>query len=292
MKVAIYGRLLELQKAGFAQFLFDELKRRDIKFCIHEGFYPHLLHKIKDLEKFELFSSHEEIRDKVEFIFSLGGDGTLLDTISLVRDTELPIMGINFGKLGFLSSISADEISNALDALENLTYIVDKRELLHLDSNKPLFDGIPYALNDFTIHRKDTSAMIKIHTYLSGEFLNTYWADGIVVSTPTGSTGYALSCGGPVIYPTSCNFVIAPVAPHNLSTRPLVVPDTSVISFEIEGRSDSFLCTLDSRMETIDTSYQLSIRKEDFPIHLVRLRNEHFLPTLRSKLFWGVDKRN
>jgi NAD+ kinase len=169
---------------------------------------------------------------------------------------------------------------------------VDRRALLHLDSNIGLFGEVPYALNDFTIHKKDTSNMVKIHTYLNGEFLNTYWADGLIVATPTGSTGYSLSCGGPVVFPDAGSFVITPVAPHNLNVRPIIVPDNHVISFEVEGRSDQFLCTLDSRMETIDNTVQLAIKKEDFKISLLRLDDSNFLHTLRNKLLWGIDTRN
>src|SRR5690606_16231535 len=154
------------------------------------------------------------------------------------------VLGVNFGRLGFLASIGKEEIQAAVHALLHRTYVVDKRTLLHLDANIPLFGDVPYALNDFTIHKKDTSAMVKIHTYLNGAFLNTYWADGLIVSTPTGSTGYSLSCGGPVVFPETGSFVITPVAPHNLNVRPIVVPDNNIISFEVEGRSDLFLCTL------------------------------------------------
>jgi len=292
MKVAIYGRLLDISKAQIVQYLFDELRKREIECFIHDGFYAHLVKKIKHLEGIPLFSGYDDIKDQADFIFSLGGDGTILDTLTLVRDSDIPIMGINLGKLGFLSSLGEEEIAAALNALQNKTYLLDERVLIHLDSDKGLFGESPYALNDFTIHRKDTSSMIRIHTYLDGQFLNTYWADGLVVSTPTGSTGYALSCGGPVILPNSGNFVIAPVAPHNLSTRPIIIPDTSSISFEVEGRIDSFLCTLDSRVVTIDSTFNLNLRKEDFTLKLVRLKEKHFLSTLRSKLYWGMDKRN
>src|SRR5690606_22629318 len=162
----------------------------------------------------------------------------------------------------------------------------------HLDSNVPLFQDAPYALNEFTLHRKDSSSMIKIHTYLNGEFLNTYWADGLIVATPTGSTGYSLSCNGPVVFPQASSFVITAVAPHNLNTRSIVVPDNNVISFEVEGRAEQFLCTLDSRTETITSEIQLAVKKENFTISLVRPDEHNFLHTLRHKLYWGIDKRN
>jgi NAD+ kinase len=225
-------------------------------------------------------------------VISLGGDGTLLDTVTFVRDKQIPVLGINYGRLGFLASIGKDELHGAVDALVNRTYMLDKRTLLHLDGNIPLFGDTPYALNEITIHKKDTSPMIKIHTYLNGEFLNTYWADGLIVATPTGSTGYSLSCNGPVIFPDSASFVITPVSPHNLNIRPIVVPDDNIISFEIEGRTDGFLCTLDSRRELVDKEVQLAVKKEAFCINLIRLNENNFLQTLRNKLSWGLDKRN
>jgi NAD+ kinase len=169
---------------------------------------------------------------------------------------------------------------------------VDKRTLIHLESNLPLFGTTPYALNEFSIHKKDSSSMIKIHTYLNGEFLNTYWADGLIVATPTGSTGYSLSCNGPVVFPDSNSFVITPIAPHNLNIRPIIVPDNNIISFELEGRTDGFLCTLDSRREVITKEFQLAVKKEAFDINLVRMNENNFLQTLREKLSWGLDKRN
>jgi NAD+ kinase len=223
---------------------------------------------------------------------SLGGDGTMLDTITFVGNSNIPIIGINLGRLGFLAAISEDEVDSALSSLVQGSYAIEKRSLLHLDANIPLFGNAPFGLNEFTIHRKDSSSMIKIHTYLNGEFLNTYWADGLIVATPTGSTGYSLSCGGPVVFPQASNFIITPVAPHNLNLRSIVVPDDGVISFEVEGRSDTFLCTLDSRSETITSDTQLAIRKENFSISLVRPHDHNFLKTIRQKLYWGIDKRN
>ena len=174
----------------------------------------------------------------------------------------------------------------------NRTFVVDKRSLIHVDSNLPLFESAPFALNEFAIHKRDTAPMIKIHTYLNGEFLNTYWADGLIVATPTGSTGYNMSCNGPIIFPESSSFVITPVAPHNLNVRSIVVSDNNVISFEIEGRSDQFICALDARREIVDKNIQLAVRKESFYASLIRLNENSFLSTLRTKLTWGLDKRN
>ncbi|HKZ68045.1 MAG TPA: NAD kinase, partial [Chitinophagaceae bacterium] len=225
-------------------------------------------------------------------IISLGGDGTLLDTVTLVRDKNISIMGINFGRLGFLASIGQDEVKTAVQAIARRTFVTDKRTLIHLDADLPLFGNVPYALNEFSLHKRDTASMIKIHTYLNGEFLNTYWADGLIMATPTGSTGYSLSCGGPIVFPESGSFVITPVAPHNLNVRPLIVPDDNVISFEVESRSENIICSLDSRREIVGKNVSLAVKKENFTINLLRLSENSFLQTLHNKLTWGLDKRN
>lgn len=292
MQIAIYSRGFVKEDLPIIQLLLDELQRAEIDTIIYEPFCRSLEPYIRFGKVPGTFARAEDLHGKAQILVSLGGDGTLLDTVCYVRDKNISVLGINFGRLGFLASIGKGEINAAVQALKNRTYVVDKRALLHLDSNVGLFGDVPYALNDFTIHKKDTSAMVKIHTYLNGEFLNTYWADGLIVATPTGSTGYSLSCGGPVVFPEAGSFVITPVAPHNLNVRPIIVPNNNVISFEVEGRSDQFLCTLDSRMETIDNTVQLAIKKESFSINLLRLDDSNFLHTLRNKLLWGIDARN
>lgn len=292
MQIAIYSRGFVKEDLPIIQLLLDELERAEISTIVYQPFWQALEPNIKYAKVPGTFAQAEDLHGKADILVSLGGDGTLLDTVCYVRDKNIPVLGINFGRLGFLASIGKGAIAAAVQALKQRTYIVDKRALLHLDSNVGLFGEVPYALNDFTIHKKDTSAMVKIHTYLNGEFLNTYWADGLIVATPTGSTGYSLSCGGPVVFPEAGSFVITPVAPHNLNVRPIIVPNNNVISFEVEGRSDQFLCTLDSRMETIDNTVQLAIKKESFSLSLLRLDDSNFLHTLRNKLLWGIDARN
>ncbi|HEY9258439.1 NAD kinase [Chitinophaga sp.] len=292
MQVALYSRGFITEDISNIRLLLEELQLAEIEAILYEPFYRTLQQHIPFESIPLLFSSAEDLPGKIDFLMSLGGDGTLLDTVCYVRDTNIPVIGINFGRLGFLASIGKEEIHALVKALLNRTYVVDQRSLLHLDANIPLFGDVPYALNEFTIHKKDTSAMVKIHTYLNGEFLNTYWADGLIVATPTGSTGYSLSCGGPIVFPDAGNFVITPVAPHNLNVRPIIVPNNNIISFEVEGRSDQFLCTLDSRMETIDNTVQLAIKKEEFKLSLLRLDDSNFLHTLRNKLLWGIDTRN
>jgi NAD+ kinase len=225
-------------------------------------------------------------------VLSLGGDGTILQAIQLIRDCGIPIAGINLGRLGFLTVSDQKHAEDALNCLERGDFTLDPRRLIDLASNLPLFGDFHYALNDFTITKRDTSSMIVIHTYLNGGFLNSYWADGLIVSTPTGSTGYSLSCGGPIIFPNSGNFVVTPIAPHNLNVRPIVIHDSSVLSFEIEGRADSFLCTLDSRYEAVTAEHRISVTCAPFRINLVRLNDYTFLSTIRTKLSWGIDSRN
>jgi NAD+ kinase len=292
MRIAIYSRGMEATQHHGIQLLLDELETYKIVPVIFQDFFNQFYSSVNMPEKYSTFNCAEDLNEDIDFIISLGGDGTLLDTVTFVRDKQIPVLGINYGRLGFLASIGRDELHGAVDALVNRTYMLDKRSLLHLDANIPLFGEVPYALNEITIHKKDTSPMIKIHTYLNGEFLNTYWADGLIVATPTGSTGYSLSCNGPVIFPDSASFVITPVSPHNLNVRPIIVPDDNIISFEIEGRTDGFLCTLDSRRELVDKEVQLAVKKEAFRINLIRLNENNFLQTLRNKLSWGLDKRN
>src|ERR1700732_1812848 len=247
MKVAIYSRIIEYDQQSGVQRLFDELIRQNVQPVIHQPFLEKIRSTFVLPSNISSFLDSEDLDESIEFLISLGGDGTLLDAVSLVRDKNIPVLGINFGRLGFLASIGKEELTTAVTSLVNRTFVVDKRSLIHLDSNRPLFGEVPYGLNEFAIHKTDTSPMIKIHTYLNGEFLNTYWADGLIVATPTGSTGYSLSCGGPVVFPQSESLVITPIAPHNLNVRPIVVSDKNVISVEIEGRSKQYLAALDSR---------------------------------------------
>ena len=210
----------------------------------------------------------------------------------MVGDKEIPIIGLNTGRLGFLATVSTDKIEDAVTQLVAGNYQIESRTLLSLTGSKKLFQGQNFALNEFTIHKRDTSSMITVHTYIDGKYLNSYWADGLIVATPTGSTGYSLSCGGPLITPGAKNFVITPVSPHNLNVRPIIVSDEAEISFEIEGRTDKFMISLDSRSTSIASEVKLSIKKEAFSAKLVKLPSYHFFDTLRQKLNWGLDLRN
>ena len=292
MKVAVYNRIVDMDHHTELQHLFDELKKKNIEPVVYLPLYYRIKSSIQLPKNVLTFHESADLDESIDFVISLGGDGTLLDTVTLVRNKNIPVLGINFGRLGFLASIGKDEVAIAVTALVNGTFMIEKRSLIHLDANKPLFGEVPYALNEFAIHKTDVSPMIKVHTYLNGEFLNTYWADGLIVATPTGSTGYSLSCNGPVVFPDSGSFVITPIAPHTLNVRPIVVPDNNVISFEVEGRADEFICMMDSRKEMVEKNIQLAVKKESFTISLVRLNENNFLQTLRNKLSWGLDKRN
>ncbi len=292
MLIAIYNRRFGEREKLIIQQLFKTLKVYKCELLIFEGMVSNL--KKYDLlpAQFRTFSEQSHLPKDVRCLLSLGGDGTILDAVTYVGSSNIPILGINLGRLGFLAGTGVDEVQSAIEQLQANNYIIDRRSLIHLDSSEPLFPDSPFALNEFTLHRKDSSSMIIIHAYINGEFLATYWADGIIVSTPTGSTGYSLSCGGPIIFPQANNFVITPVAPHNLNIRPVVVPDDQVISFEIEGRAKQFLCTLDARSAPISTDVSLAVRKEKFGINLIRLEGQNFLQTLRNKMYWGIDRRN
>lgn len=249
------------------------------------------LKKAGSKQKFKVYEKTDSLKN-LKFMLSLGGDGTLLETVSHVGRAELPILGINLGRLGFLATINKDETAIALEKVFEGAYTLDKRSLLKLEMKDDLFDGVNFALNDLTVMKKDTATMLIVHTHIDGEYLNSYWADGLIVSTPTGSTGYNLSCGGPLVFPRSGNFIITPVSPHNLTARPIVVSDSSEMTLEVEGRSKNFLITLDSRVATGEEGLKLHVKKENFRAHLIQLEGQHYFKTLRNKLNWGLDIRN
>lgn len=292
MKVAIYSRLLDDSQLTDVQLFFDELDKEAFVPVVYEPYLLELSGRISLPASTQSFSSHVDLTEAIDFFVSLGGDGTLLDAVTLIRNKNIPVIGINFGRLGFLASIGRHEMAAAIKALARRSYLIDKRTLIHLDANLPLFGDVPYALNEFAIHKQDIAPMIKISTYLNGELLNVYWADGLILASPTGSTAYSLSCAGPVVFPDACSFVLTPIAPHNLNVRPIVIPDNTIVSFEVESRSPNIICALDSRREIVDKSVLLAVRRESFMLNLVRLNENNFLQTLRNKLSWGLDKRN
>lgn len=293
MQVVVFSKLAKDEDFPHIQELFDVLHDENITSYVHAPFLHQLRESIQFRRDVGVFEGYLDLNVKrFDFFITLGGDGTILEAFTYVRGSEVPVVGINLGRLGFLASIEKKRIREAIVLLKRGMYTIEERGTIYLESNFPLFGETPFALNDCTLLKRDTSSMITVHTYINGAYLNSYWADGIIVATPTGSTGYSLSCGGPVIFPDSGNFVITPVAPHNLNVRPIVISDDSVVSFEIEGRAENFLCTLDSRFEMVTSAHQLAVRKNDFKLKLVQLYDIGFLETIRNKLAWGVDSRN
>ncbi|HEX8545639.1 MAG TPA: NAD kinase [Cytophagaceae bacterium] len=290
MKIAIHGRPFPDDNLPFIRGMFDYLAIKKVSMQLYAPF-ANFLEKKGIYVKSKLYTTGAELL-KPDFILSVGGDGTLLETVTFVKKKEIPILGINAGRLGFLATTPREKITESLDALFTGDFRYDDRSLIRLESEEDIFNGLNFGLNEFTILKKDTSSMIVVHTYIDGEYLNSYWADGLIVSTPTGSTGYSLSCGGPLVLPQSNNFIIAPVSPHNLNVRPIIVSDNSVISFKIEGRGKNVLVSLDSRSKTVPASITLKVKKESFKARLVEVQGYNFLETLRNKLNWGLDLRN
>lgn len=291
MRVGIHGRDPHHKTTRFTEKLLTYLKVQGIEIWISSAFLKQI--KSINLKSFKIKSfDHGDNLKSLDFFFSLGGDGTLLDSVTYVEKFETPIIGINTGRMGFLATVSREEAEQAIDNLIKENYTIDSRSLIRLVSEKRLFGGQNFAFNDFTIIKKDTSSMITVHVHVNGELLNSYWADGVIVSTPTGSTGYSLSCGGPLVHPQSKSFVITPISPHTLTARPIIVSDDVELTFKVEGRSKKFLVSLDSRIETIDASISLKLRKESFSVKLVQLPGKNYYSTLRQKLNWGLDVRN
>lgn len=292
MKFAIYGREFNNTVLPYVQDVFDALEFYGIEILVFRDYFEFIAEKVRLPEGITTFTGHKDLCQQADLLISLGGDGTLLDTLALVRDSAIPVIGINFGRLGFLASINKDNIKTAIAALMQKDYSLDQRTLLHVDSKYNLFGDENFALNDITIHRRDNSAMMIIHAYMDDEFINSYWADGLIIATPTGSTAYSLSCGGPIIFPSAQNFVITPIAPHNLNVRPVIIPDNVTLRFEVEARSTKFLVSCDSRTATVDRSVNITVKKAAFHVNLIRLHKESYLTTLRNKLLWGIDTRN
>jgi NAD+ kinase len=289
MRIGIHGRDFQQKSSRFIERMLTWLTRHKAEIVVSSKFEKHFRSK-RDFH-LKVFDHGDNLRN-LDFFISLGGDGTLLESVTYVGKNETPILGVNTGRLGVLATISRDETEAAFNNLFKGKYSLEERTMLRLVSDPKLFSGLNFALNDFTIMKKDTSSMITVHVSVDGELLNSYWADGVIVSTPTGSTGYSLSCGGPLVFPESESFVVTPVSPHNLTARPIVVSDRSELTFKIEGRSKKFLVSLDSRFETVDESVKLKIKKERFKAQLVKFPGQHYFKTLRQKLNWGLDIRN
>lgn len=293
MKVAIFGKHLPKIHHHKIEGLFRKLNEVGAELCIYEAFLEDLQHaNISGLSNFKTFNDHESLDKQTDFLFSLGGDGTFLNTITIVRDSQIPILGINTGRLGFLSITGTYEIDETIDALVAGNYQVEKRRLISFDSEPQLFGEDNFALNEISLTKRDSSSMITIHTNLNGRHLNSYWADGLIISTATGSTAYNLSCGGPILMPGIGSLSLTPIAPHNLNVRPIVIDDDSILKLEIESRSKQNLVTLDSRSALIDDNNTMTIKKAGFQISMVIFSNHGFIHSLRNKLNWGLDSRN
>lgn len=293
MQVLVFGRKYKEKDKAIIQETLDALVAEGINIYIYGPYLDTIKEHVKLPKNYGVFDSHMDFKiHRIDVVVVLGGDGTMLSAVCLVRDSGVPLMGINLGRMGFLADIHKEQVRQSISMIRHGRYSIDERTTLYLEANPNIFGDMPFALNDCTLLKRDTSSMITVHTFINGDYINSYWADGLIISTPTGSTGYSLSCGGPIIFPDSGNFVITPVAPHNLNVRPIVISDESIISFEIEGRGENFICTLDSRFEIIRNDYQLAVRKNDFTIRLVRLEDVSFLQTIREKLTWGKDIRN
>jgi len=293
MRILIFSKRVANKHLLYIKELLEALQNENIEIAIYRPYHDELKTQIAIADDVILFDSTEDFdKYKIDFVITLGGDGTILKAVTLIQDKQIPILGINMGRLGFLASIENKFAAHAIQKLCKGMYAIEDRTMIYLETMEPIFKNAKFALNDFTLHKRDTSSMITIHTYINGDFLTSYWADGLIVATPTGSTGYSLSCGGPIIFPNSGNFVITPAAPHNLNVRPIVISDESVISFEIEGRSSNYLCTLDSRFETVTSNFQLAVRKCDFVTRIVTLDDFSFMKTIHDKLAWGEDARN
>lgn len=291
MTIAVYARNTKDNFSIYLEQLIALAEIEKFKIVVFKPYLEYL--NINSDKPFTLntFSNSEELIAKADYVISLGGDGTMLETLEYVRRSGIPVLGVNTGRLGFLATVYKEDFAKAIQLLTKEKFTLDKRELIELDKTT-CFNEVNYALNEFTIHKKESSAMINIDTYVDGIFLNSYFADGLIVSTPTGSTAYSLSCGGPIMVPDSDNFIITPIAPHNLNVRPIVISNNKTLSFKVSGRSDSFNVSLDSRSQTIKNLSELIIKKADFRFNMINLEGQHFFETLRNKLLWGIDKRH
>jgi NAD+ kinase len=294
MKVAIYGQYYQNSTEPIIRDIFVFFNKNNVEMIIEADFLKMLYEKKIVAKEYQTFDSHIELDTSFDMLISIGGDGTILRAATLVRNSGVPILGVNAGRLGFLASVQKDKIDDFLQLVIEKKYTLSPRTLLSLDCLPTINDihDINFAMNEITVSRKDTTSMITIETYLNGEFLNSYWADGLIIATPTGSTGYSMSCGGPILTPEVNSIVITPIAPHNLNARPLVIPDDTEIRLKVSGREEYYLVSLDSRIASVRNDSVLTIKKTNFKINMVEITNETFLKTLRNKLLWGEDKRN
>ena len=292
MNVAIYGKIINKQNAKhYVQFLAI-LQDFGWKAILEKDLKEQLVKKVGIASNYEEFSSRQEFKSGIDLAFSIGGDGTFIKTVSYIRDSGVPILGINTGRLGFLANISTDTLEETMEVVRAKNYVFQKRSLLKIETESDIFGEENIALNEVTLHKKDNASMITVHASLDDLYLNSYWADGLIVGTPTGSTAYNLSCGGPIVTPGCQIHLLTPIAPHNLNVRPMVVPDHMPIKLSVEGRERTYLISLDGNSKSISQGEEVVVRKADFMINVVKFEDNNFLDTIRNKMLWGLDKRN
>lgn len=292
MTIGIYGTEFKDKYNDGIKELIDSLIDRSIDIKVYAPFKKYLLNKMSFGSELNEFADHKEVKDELDLLFSIGGDGTFLSTISLIRDSGVPVLGINTGRLGFLSTVAVPGIEESLDLVLNNRYSLEERSLVTIDLENNPFGEVNYALNEIAIIKRDSSSMIVIHCEVDDEYLHSYWADGLLIATPTGSTAYSLSCSGPIVHPKTDSLIINPIAPHHLNVRPMIVPDDVCLKLKADGRDDQFLVTLDSRSAIIGSDQELIVKKAPFSIKLVKPEGHTFLSTMKNKLMWGIDKRN
>lgn len=292
MQVAVYGQKVAKHNIAVFKRFFEKMEAFGWKVVLEKNLLDQLNDKNGLDLKYDCFTSHEDFKTGIDFAFSIGGDGTFLKTVSFIRDSQVPILGINTGRLGFLANVSEDIFDLALDKLRNKKYEYQLRSLLRVETERDIFGDYNIAMNEVTVLKKDTSSMITVHAYLDDNYLNSYWADGLIVSTPTGSTAYSLSCGGPIVTPGCQVHILTPIAPHNLNVRPMVVPDKFPIKLSVEGRERNYLISLDGHSYNLKQKEEVIIRKAEYMINVIKLEDTNFLDTIRNKMLWGKDERN
>jgi NAD+ kinase len=292
MKVAIYGKKINKQNAPYFVHFLSILKNYGWNAVLEKELKEQLVKKVGISDHYEVFSTRADLKTGIDLAFSIGGDGTFIKTVSYIRDSGVPILGINTGRLGFLANISIDKLDETMELVRQKNYDFQKRSLLKIETESNIFGDENIVLNEVTLHKKDTASMITVHASLDGNYLNSYWADGLIVATPTGSTAYNLSCGGPIVTPGCQIHLLTPIAPHNLNVRPMVVPDHLPIKLSVEGRERKYLISLDGNSKSIPQGEEVTVKKAEFMINVIKFEDNNFLDTIRNKMLWGLDKRN
>jgi len=292
VRIALFGKEFQSSQLDYIRILTEALENQGCRLLIWKPFHDFIRDRISFREEVTLFNDHADLKGQADLLFSVGGDGTMLHSVRLVRDSGIPIAGINLGRMGFLSSIPPGEILAAVGDILEKRYHIVKRTLISLKSPINLFSDFNFAFNELSINKKENSSLVVVHVWVNDHLLHSYWADGLIIATPTGSTAYSLSCGGPILTPDSNNFVITPIAPHNLSVRPVVIPDSSLIRIRVDSRDHQALIGLDSQSAVITPENELVVGKAEFEINLIQRQNETFFSTIRAKLNWGSDIRN